>query len=99
MLRIFFSFLIIFTFQASNCQVKLVKETKGLDSICQKFMQIFSEKRFTEAISMLKEYSVIDPAKIDDLIYTVENQMKILGNNFGKILSYELMVEKNVKNF
>jgi len=60
-------------------------------------MQTFSERKFTEAIETLKIYSVIDPIKIDDLIYTVERQMGILGDTFGKNLSYEFIAEKNVK--
>jgi hypothetical protein len=92
-------FLAIFSFQISNCQYQLLRDKKHVDSICREFMQTFSENKYTQAISMLKKYSVIDPIKIDDLIYTVEKQMSRLGNSFGKVLNYELMSEKNVKNF
>lgn len=80
-------------------QSEIIKDKKSLTVVCDKFMQTFSERRFYDAIQMLKQYSVIDQDQLDTLSYTVESQMGTIGVSYGKILSYDFVSEKNIKDY
>ena len=75
-----------------------IKDIKGIDSFCVKFMETFKQGKFSNAILLLKIYSVMDTSQINQLSSTVERQMKILGSSYGRFLSYEFIFDKKVKD-
>ena len=69
------------------------------NSNCDAFMKDFKDGKFSQAIQSLKQISVIDSPSIDSLDLTVNRQMRILLSSYGKILSYEFIRERKVKDF
>ncbi|RYE30989.1 MAG: hypothetical protein EOP48_31685 [Sphingobacteriales bacterium] len=55
--------------------------------------------RVPEAMGLLKENSTINPAAIDTLESTVRVQMADIIPNYGRILSYEFVLERTIKDF
>ncbi|MDO6431661.1 hypothetical protein Q4E93_13745 [Flavitalea sp. BT771] len=67
-------------------------------AVCNKFMAVFRNKKYTEALQGLKPYSYIEPFKIDTLVATVSQQMSAFTKENGEMLSYEIVSEKDVKD-
>ena len=98
-IRVWLLFLSIFYFGFAFAQANLIKDEKASILVCEEFMKKLSERKFVEAIQMLKEYSVIDSGKIDTLTFIVSEQMESLGNAYGSIVSYEFIKQRSIENF
>ena len=80
-------------------QANVIKDKQGVARVCEEFMQTFKEGNFSEAIQRLKVYSVIDYSDIDTLASTMEKQMNQLAPAYGKILSYDFILDKTIKDY
>lgn len=92
-------FLFCFFALMSFGQIKIDKDKERLNSVCDKFMIKFRDGNITEAMQLLKENSVMSRDAIDTLQVTVLEQVNTVFPSFGKIISYEFILERKVKNF
>jgi len=79
-------------------QVKIDKDKERINSICDKFMQNFRDGKISEAIQQLKQNSVITNSTLDTLQITIQKQMNNILSGYGKILSYEFITERKIKD-
>ena len=75
------------------------KDKERIDKVCDQFMQAFSDGKIQEALQLLKQNSVMSPATIDTLQVTIAEQVDKFFPVYGKILSYEFVTERKVKDF
>ena len=75
------------------------KDKKRIDEVCDQFMQTFVDGKIREALQLLKQNTVIPPATIDSLQVTIVNQADKAFLAYGKILSYEFVTERKIKDF
>lgn len=94
-------FAILFTsLSLFSCgQAKPDKDKERINAACDRFMQNFRDGKISDAMQVLKENSVLAPATIDTLRETINYQIENIIPGYGKILSYEFVMEKKVKNF
>ena len=93
---IFFSLILIACAQKNQ---SIEKDKERLDKVCDSFMQTFSKGQFKEAISILKQNSVLEPEKLDSLLVTIENHSAHVFPAYGKMLSAEFINERKIKDF
>jgi len=75
------------------------KDKEKIDKVCDTFMKLFAEDKPHDALQLLKQNSVMTPASIDTLQVTIDNQMNNYFPAYGKILSYEFILERKIKDF
>lgn|SRR5574337_929727 len=75
------------------------KDKERIDNVCNQFMQAFADGKIQEALQLLKQNTVISPATIDTLQATIVDQADKAFPAYGKILSYEFITERKVKDF
>lgn len=97
-LAVFFV-LFVLSIDSAICQPKSIPDLKQIPAFCENFMQKFKDNKISEAIELMKDYSVIDPAELDKMGILISNRIARLGDSYGKILSYEFIEEKNIKEF
>ena len=61
-------------------------------------MQTLVEGKYSTAVQMLTQKSVLDASVINNVDKTLNDQMPNILPFYGKILSYELVEEKALKN-
>ncbi len=93
-LAILFPFCVLLSFG----QTKPDKEKEKINSECDKFMHLFQISHFTEAFDLLKHISAIGDSTLDGLLETVTDQMNNVFPSYGKIMNYEFIGERNIKN-
>lgn len=74
------------------------KGKEEINKACEQFMTAFKNGKFSDALSLLKQYSVIDHDAIDGLEATMKQQMKEAAPKYGKVLGFEFAKEKSFKN-
>ena len=74
-------------------------EKERINSVCDKFMQNFKEGKISDALQLLKQYSIIPSESIDSLGGTITKQMDRIFPSYGKMLSYEFINERRIKDF
>ena len=75
------------------------KDKQRLDKVCDTFMKLFTEGKTHEALRLLKQNTVMTPSSIDTLQVTIDNQMDNYFPAYGKMLSYEFITERKIKDF
>lgn len=75
------------------------KDKQRLDKVCDTFMKLFTEGKTHEALRLLKQNTVMIPSSIDTLQVTIDNQMDNYFPAYGKMLSYEFITERKIKDF
>jgi predicted Zn-dependent protease len=75
------------------------KGKQRLDKVCDTFMKLFTEGKTRDALQLLKQNTVMAPASIDTLQVTIDNQMNNYFPTYGKMLSYEFISERKIKDF
>jgi len=75
------------------------RDKERVDKVCDTFMTLFTQRKIHDAMQLLKENTVMEPASIDKLQGTVDNQMENYFPAFGKMLSYEFIIERKIKDF
>ena len=75
------------------------KDKQKLAQVCDTFMQTFSKGQFKEALTLFRENSVLGQEKIDTLIATVTRQSEVVFPYYGKMISAEFIIERQIKDF
>jgi len=85
-------------FSVSYGQAKPYTTKDSINMFCDKVMQTLVDGKYSTAIQMFKQKSVMDETVIDKIDKTLNDQMPGILPYYGKILSYELVEEKQLKN-
>jgi len=80
-------------------QARPDKDKERINSVCDKFMQNFHYGKITDAIQLLKQNSIMTHSDLDTLEATITNQITNILSMYGRILSYEFIKEKKIKDF
>jgi hypothetical protein len=87
-------------FSACGQTAKSVDPDKvKLNNVCDKFMKEFQEGKTSDALQLLKRNSVMAVSAIDTLEVTIKNQLDQVLPAYGKMISSEFIVERNIKDF
>ncbi len=70
----------------------------SLNAVCDKVMQTLVDGKYSAAIQMLKGRSVMDGTVVDNIDKTLNEQMANILPYYGKIMAYELVDERFLKN-
>jgi hypothetical protein len=84
-------------FSASYSQSKYTTRD-SINMFCDKVMQTLVDGKYSTAVQMLTKKSVLDASVINSIDKTLNDQMPNILPYYGKILSYELVEEKALKN-
>jgi|JI9StandDraft_2_1071091.scaffolds.fasta_scaffold13399_5 hypothetical protein len=85
-------------FSVSYGQSKPYTTKDSINIFCDKVMQTLVDGKYSAAIQMFKQKSVMDETVIDKIDKTLNDQMPGILPYYGKILGYELVEEKQLKN-
>ena len=85
-------------FSVSYGQSKMYTSRDSINLFCDKVMQTLVDGKYSAAIQMFSQKSVMDAAVINNIDKTLNDQMPGILPYYGKILSYELVEEKLLKN-
>lgn len=75
------------------------KDKERLDKVCDMFMQLFVDGKTDDALQLLKQNTVMTPASIDTLQVTIDSQLRNYFPAYGKMLSYDFIIERKIKDF
>lgn len=76
------------------------KEKDDIDKVCDNVMKLFTGYKLHDALELLKQHTVIPVSSIDTLEVQIESQIsEIITTQYGKMVSYEFVLEQPVKNF
>ncbi len=70
----------------------------SLNGFCDKVMQTIVDGKYSEGIQLFRQKSVMDASVIDNVDKTLNEQMPGILPYYGKMLGYELIEEKVLKN-
>ena len=99
MTKLFLTVSLVFFLLQSYSQSTIIQDRKQIAAVCDTFMKNFSVRNFYGAVQSLKVYSAIDHEQLDTLSYTVERQMGALGPSYGRIIGYDFISEKSIKEY
>jgi hypothetical protein len=85
------------SFSVSSAQSKYTTRD-SLNIFCDKVMQTITEGKYSAAIQLFTQKSVMDASVIDNVDKTLNDQMPNILPYYGKIVGYELIEEKGFKN-
>ncbi|MCU4166737.1 hypothetical protein [Carboxylicivirga caseinilyticus] len=98
LIRITFIGILIVT--SCNVTVKYDKEKYSINKKCDKMMQLFSERKTSESIEVLKTITEVIPSNIcDSLKIEVKNQFDNLTPSYGKIIGWEFAKEYSYEDY
>jgi hypothetical protein len=97
MIKLISTALLSLIFFVSSAQSKFTTKD-SLNSACDKVMQTLVDGKYSTAIQMLKGRSVMDASVVDNIDKTLNEQMANILPYYGKIMGYEFVDEKNLKN-
>ena len=98
MRKLIFVFILSIFFSISYGQSKMYTTRDSINMFCDKVMQTIVDGKFSAAIQLFRQRSVMDVSVIDKVDKTLNDQMPGILPYYGKILSYELVEEKLLKN-
>jgi hypothetical protein len=85
-------------FSVSYGQSKMFTTRDSINLFCDKVMQTLVDGKYSAAIQLFTKRSVMDITVIDKIDKTLNDQMPGILPYYGKILSYQLIEEKELKN-
>ena len=85
-------------FFASSAQSKFYNSKDSLNLFCDKVMQTLVDGKYSDAIQLFRQKSVMDISVIDNVDKTLNEQMPGILPYYGKILGYDLVEEKFLKD-
>ena len=98
MRKLFGVAILCISFSVSYGQAKMYTTRDSINMFCDKVMQTLVDGKYSAAIQLFKQRSVMDETVIDKIDKTLNDQMPGILPYYGKILSYELVEEKQLKN-
>jgi hypothetical protein len=96
--KLSFLLMLVILCQSAFSQINRPKNKQELIAVCDKFMDTFKSQKYNEAFDIVKPYTVIEDYKLDTLAKKSEHQMISLSGAYGKVISFEQITEKPVKN-
>jgi len=93
------AFLSFTLFSCGQITQRVDKDKQRIDKVCDTFMKLFAEGKTHAAMQLLKGNTAMTPASIDTLLVTIDNQKKIYFPAYGKIISYDFITERTIKEF
>jgi len=75
------------------------KDKAQLDKVCDLFMQLFKDGQPHNALELLKKNTILSSGTIDTLQTTIDEQINNYFISYGKMLSYEFVTERKIKDF
>jgi len=97
MIRLISTVLLSLTFFISSAQSKFTTRD-SLNVFCDKVMQTIVDGKYSVAIQMFTQKSVMDGTVINNIDKTLNDQMPNILPYYGKIMGYDLIEEKSLKN-
>lgn len=79
-------------------QAKLFTTRDSLSTFCDKVMQTLMERKFSAAIQLFRQKSVMDTITINGIDKSLNEQMANLAPYYKKLVAYEFVDEKAVNN-
>jgi hypothetical protein len=98
MAKLFFTISLCFIVVLSYGQAKLFTSRDSLNAFCDKVMQTFEKAKYADAIQLFRQRSVMDTSTINNIDKTMNEQMEGLKPYYKKVIGFELLEEKPVKN-
>jgi hypothetical protein len=98
MTRSFFTLFFCFIVFSAGAQSSLFTTKEDLNLFCDKVMQAFTERKFSEGIQMFRKRSVLDTVTIKSIDRTMVEQMENLEPYYKKTVGYEFVGETTIKN-
>ncbi len=97
MKKIFVTVMLSMAFFVSEAHSKFTTRD-SLNAFCDKVMATLVSGKYSEAIQSFNKKSVMDASVIDNIDKTLVDQMPGILPYYGKIMGYELIEEKELKN-
>ena len=97
MVKLISTALLSLLFFVSSGQSKFTTKD-SLNVFCDKVMQTIMDGKYSTAIQLFRQKSVMDATVIDNVDKTLNDQMANILPYYGKIMGYELVDEKFLKN-
>ena len=85
-------------FSVAYGQSKMFTTKDSINLFCDKVMQTLVGGKYSAAIQMFRQRSVMDSTVINNVDKTLNDQMPGILPYYGKILGYDLVEEKLLKN-
>lgn len=83
----------------ASCAQKKTTGKELINKVCDDYMRLFAEGKTGEAGKLLQQNTVIDASAIQSLEEKIEQQKSNYFPSYGKIISSEFVIEKNIKDF
>jgi hypothetical protein len=96
--RMIFTMIFCVIFFTASGQPPNFINRDSLNRYCDHIMQTFAEGKFREATQLFKQNSVMDSTSVNNIGITMSDQMAGVLPYYRKIVGYELITEKEVKN-
>jgi len=97
MIKLICTAILSLAFFMSSAQSKFTTRD-SLNSFCDKVMQTIADGKYSQAIQMFTQKSVMDGSVINNIDKTLNDQMPNILPYYGKIMGYDLIEEKSLKN-
>lgn len=97
MIKFTSTFILCLVFFVSSAQSRFTTKD-SLNSFCDKVMQTIVEGKYSQAIQLFTQKSVMSGSVIDNIDKTLNEQMPGILPYYGKIMGYDLIEEKSFKD-
>lgn len=98
MSRLFFTLILSLIFVGSKAQSSRFTTRDSLNAFCDNVMKSLSEGKFSPAIQLFRQRSVLDTTTINTIDRTLVDQMSGLQPYYGKLVGYEYLEDRAIKN-
>lgn len=96
--RLIFTISLCLVISFSYGQAKLFTTRDSLNMFCDKVMQTLVNGKYSDAIQLFRQKSVLDTSTINSIDKTLNEQMTNLQPYYKKIVGYEFIEERPIKN-
>lgn len=86
------------SFFFSDAQAKLFASKDSLNMFCDKVMQTLVKGKYSDAIQLFRQKSVLDTSTINSIDKNLNEQMTNLQPYYKKIVEYEFIEDRAIKN-
>ncbi len=86
-------------FACSQEVKKTDKDKSRIESVCDKFMDLYLRGEIPKAMEILRNNSVVPSSTIDTFSLQTQQQFNILLSSYGKTIGYEYIKEYKIKDF
>jgi len=98
MAKLFFTIALCFIVLLSHGQPKVFTSRDSINAYCDKVMQTFEKAKYSDAIQLFRQRSVMDTLTINNIDKTMNEQMEALKPYYKQVVGFEFLEEKPIKN-